>query len=123
MCERLKKSLNMLGTLQEKQKSDWKSHRPAITHQYNAAVRASTGSSRFCLMYGRQPRLAIDALFGIGDDSLEAKHPSDYVRKLKSQLTTANEAASKEAAVNAGRYKQLYDRKVSNSILIQEIAF
>ena len=70
---------------------------------YNAADHASTGYSPFYLMYGRQPRLAIDALFGIGDDSLEAKHPSDYVRKLKSRLTTAYEAAFKEAAVHAGK--------------------
>ena len=118
MCERFNRTLlNMLGTLQEKQKSDWKSHLPAITHAYNAADHACTGYSPFYLMYGRQPRLAIDALLGIGDDSLEAKHPSDYVRKLKSRLTTAYEAASKEAAVNAGKYKQLYDRKVRNSVL------
>ena len=29
--------LNMLATMSEKQKSDWKSHVPTLTHAYNAA--------------------------------------------------------------------------------------
>ena len=63
MCERFNKTLfNMLWTLQEKEKCDWKSHHPALTHAYNAAEHASTGYPSFYLMYGRQPRLAIDAL-------------------------------------------------------------
>ena len=81
----------MLRTLQEKQKSDWKSHFPVITHANNADAHVSTGYSPFYLMYGRQPRLEIDALLSIGDDALEAKHPSDYVSKLQSK-TISNES-------------------------------
>ena len=66
-------------------------------------------------MYERQPRLAIDALLNIGYDALEA-HPSDYVSKLKARLTTEYDAASKEANANTCKYKQIYDRKVSNSV-------
>ena len=60
MCERFNKTLlNMLGTLQEKQKSDWKSYFPALTHAYNAATHKSTGYAPFYLMYGRHPQLAV----------------------------------------------------------------
>ena len=118
MCERFNKTLlNMLGTLQEKEKCDWKSHLPALTHAYIAAEHASTGYPPFYLMYGRQPRLAIDALLGIGDGALEEKDPSNYVTKLKTRLNTAYEAAAREAAINADKHKQLYDRKVRNSVL------
>ena len=118
MCERFNKTLlNMLGTLQEKEKCDWKSHLPALTHAYNAAEHASTGYPPFYLMYGRQPRLAIDALLGIGDGALEEKVPSNYVTKLKTRLNTAYEAAAREAAINTDKHKQLYDRKVRNSVL------
>ena len=44
MVERFNQTLmNMLGTLSEKQKSDWKAHVPSLTHAYNAAVHESTG--------------------------------------------------------------------------------
>ena len=58
--------LNMLGTLEESQKWDWKSHVLTMTHAYNAAVHDSTG---FFLMFGRHPRLAIDAFLGIPQDT------------------------------------------------------
>ena len=39
MVERFNKTLlNMMGTLPEQQKSDWKAHVPTLTHAYNAAV-------------------------------------------------------------------------------------
>ena len=118
MCERFNKTLlNMLGTLQEKENCDWKSHLPALTHAYNAAEHASTGYPPFYLMYGRQPRLAIDALLGIEDCALEANNPSNYVTKLKTRLNTAYEAAAREAAINADKHKQLYNRKIRNSVL------
>ena len=75
----------MLRTLQEKQKSDLKSHFPGTTHANNTAAHVSTVFSPFYLMYGRQPRLEIDALLSTGDDALEARHPSDYVSKLQSK--------------------------------------
>ncbi len=57
--------LNMMGTLPERHKADWKSHVSTLTHAYNAAVHDSTNFSPFFLMFGRHPRLAIDAFLGI----------------------------------------------------------
>ena len=118
MCERFNKTLlNMLGTLQEKQKSDWKSYVPTLTHAYNAATHKSTGYAPFYLMYGRHPRLAVDAFLGIGDDALKARCHPDYVDKLQDRLAFAYDAASKEGAANAKKHKDHYDLKVRHSVL------
>ena len=66
MCGRFNKTLlNMLGTLSDTEKADWKSHVPTLTHAYNAATHASTGYSPFYLMFGRHPRLSVDAFLGL----------------------------------------------------------
>ena len=48
MCEQFNKStLNMLGTLSDRKKTDWKTYVPMLTHAYNAATYASTGYAPF----------------------------------------------------------------------------
>ena len=57
--------LNMLDTLEEDQKSDWKTYVPPLVHAYNATRHECTGFSPHYLMFGRHPRLAVDAFYGI----------------------------------------------------------
>ena len=65
-CERFNSTLcNMLGTLSEEEKSDWKSHLGCMTHAYNCTKHASTTYSPYYLMFGRHPRLPIDVEFGL----------------------------------------------------------
>ena len=65
-CERFNSTLcNMLGTLSEEEKSDWKSHLECMTHAYNCTKHASTTYSPYYLMFGRHPRLPIDVEFGL----------------------------------------------------------
>ena len=56
--------LNMLGTLEDDQKSDWKSYVPPLVHAYNSTRHESSGFSPHYLMFGRHPRLAVDAFLG-----------------------------------------------------------
>ena len=80
--------LKMLGTLKNNQKSDWKSHIPTLVHAYNATFHDSAGYSPFFLMFGRHPRLAIDAFLGLSPDALSAQTQTEYVWKLQERLHT-----------------------------------
>ena len=58
-CERFNSTLcNMLGTLSEQEKIDWKAHLNSMTHAYNCTQHPSTTYSPYFLMFGRQPRLS-----------------------------------------------------------------
>ena len=47
-CERFNSTLcNMLGTLPEKEKADWKSHLGSMTHAYNCTKHPSTTYSPY----------------------------------------------------------------------------
>ena len=117
MVERFNRTLlNMLGTMSEKQKSDWKSHVPTLTHAYNAAMHESTGFSPFFLMFGRHSRLAIDAFLGIRSSEERMSH-QDYADKLKNRLSDAYKCASEEAAHKGEKYKHYYDKGIRHSVL------
>lgn len=117
MVERFNRTLlNMLGTMSEKQKSNWKAHVPTLTHAYNAAVHDSTGFSPFYLMFGRHPRLAIDAFLGLRSSEERTSH-QDYADKLKNRLADAYKNASQEASQKGKKYKQYYDQGIRHSVL------
>ena len=118
MVERFNRTLlNMLGSLEESQKVDWKSNVSTMTHAYNAAVHGSTEFSPFFLMFGRHPRLAIDAFLGIPQDIETTRSQEDYVDRLEQCLDAAYLIASEETARNATRQKGYYDAEVRHSNL------
>ncbi|MCG8049379.1 MAG: RNase H-like domain-containing protein, partial [Candidatus Thiodiazotropha endolucinida] len=107
--------LRMLGTLDPARKSDWKSYVLPLVHAYNATRHDITGFSPFYLMFGRHPRLAIDAFLGLQPDPEAVRNQTEYVRKFQSRLTFAYRKASEEAERQAARYKGYYDQKVRES--------
>ena len=108
-CERFNSTLcNMLGTLSEEEKSDWKSYLGCMTHAYNC-----TTYSPYYLMFGRHPRLPIDVEFGLpksnsGDNSSKSR----YVQKLRRRLNYAFQKATKVANQQASKYKSSYDKSI-----------
>ena len=107
--------LQMLGTLEEYQKSDWKAHVPTLVHAYNATIHDSTGYSPYFLMFGRHPRLPIDAFLGLSPDAMSAKHQTEYARKLRERLAFAYRTAQKTAQKMAAKHKANYDLHVRPS--------
>ena len=102
--------LQMLGTIEEYQKSDWKIHVPTLVHAYNATFYDSTG-------FGRHPRLAVDAFPGLTPDALSSTSKTGYVTKCKEHLDFAFRKAEEEANKSAAVHKQRYDAKARTSVL------
>ena len=128
-CERLNQTLmNMLGTLEDHQKSNWKEYVPIITHAYNSTRHESTNYSPFYLMFGRHPRLPIDLAMGIQDNNDDGDVPQ-YVKQLKEKLEHAYKLASQEGERASGRHKKNYDRRVRGAtvtvgdrVLVRKVA-
>ena len=132
MVERFNQTLlNMLGTLEDHKKEDWKSNVAPLVHSYNATKHPSTGYSPYFLMFGRHPRLAVDAYLGIPSPEESTVVSQDhYATKLKKRLQFAYKVASKEAQKAAERNKAYYDLKVREAtldigdrVLIRQVAF
>ena len=129
-CERFNSTLcNMLGTLSEEEKSDWKSYLGCMTHAYNCTKHASTTYSPYYLMFGRHPWLPIDVEFGLnkpncGDNSSKSR----YIQKLRRRLNYAFQKASKYSDQQASKYKHSYDKSVKgpqlheNDLVLVKIA-
>ena len=113
-CERFNSTLcNMLGTLSDEEKSDWKSHLGCMTHAYNCTKHVSTTYSPYYLMFGRLPRLPIDVEFGLHKCNCSDNcSKSRYIQKLRRRLNYAHKKAIKYSSEQAQKYKTSYDRSV-----------
>ena len=115
-CERFNSTLcNMLGTLSEEEKSDWKSYLGCMTHAYNCTKHASTTYSPYFLMFGRHPRLPIDVEFGLPKHNCGNFSKSRYVQNLRRRLNYAFKKASKYSDQQAQKYK-------SDIVLVKVVA-
>lgn len=108
--------LQMLGTLNNKEKSRWKDYVKPLVHAYNCTKSDVTGFTPYELMFGRQPRLPIDLAFGLPVDGQTESH-SKYVQDLKSRLEESYKVATENANKVAGRNKKRYDKHVVNSTI------
>ena len=106
--------LNMLGTLKNHQKSDWKSYVPVLVYAYNWTRHQSTGYSPHFLMFGRHPRLAVDGFSDIKPKSA-SQDQTKYAANLRKKLDFAYRCATKEARRQGRRQKFIYDLKVRKS--------
>ena len=119
-CESFNQTLlKMLGTMEEYQKSDWMAHVPTLVHAYNATFHKTTGYSPFFLMFGRHPRLAIDAFLGLSPDAMSSANQTEHVRKLRERLDFAYKTAQEAAKRGTAQHKRYYDLKVRSTGALQ----
>ena len=130
ITERLNRSLlGILGTLTTEQKKDWKRYVGPLVHAYNSLRHDTTGYSPYFLMFGRQPRLPVDIVFGL--ESGERNEPMiKYVSKMKDRLRKAYDLATKASGQSQDKQKANYDVRVrggrveiGDSVLVRKLAF
>lgn len=114
--ERMNRTLlQMLKTLTDTQKSNWKESLNKLVYAYNCTRCEVTGYSPFYLLYGRSPRLPVEMFFGLSTES--DANDRDYVKKWKQGMEEAYAIANKNAQKAAERSKKYYDTKVRSSVL------
>lgn len=108
--------LQMLRTLTDRQKTNWKDSLNKLMYAYNCTCSEVTGFSPFYLLYGRSPRLPVDVLFSLtpeqGDSNLQ-----NYMEKWKQGMEEAHEIARENAQKSAVRSKRRYDSGAKSSAL------
>ena len=118
MPERFNQTLpTMLGTLEDPQEIRLEIVCPALVHAYNSTRHENTGYSPHFLMFGRHPRLAVDAFSGIKPESA-SQDQTKYAVDLRKRLDFAYRCATKEARRQGRRHKVTYDLKVRESNLM-----
>ena len=118
MVERFNRTLlNMLGTLSDDQKKDWKSFVRPLVHAYNATRHESTGFAPFFLMFGRNPRLALDVVMSLPEEQGQQRNYTDFVADLRERLDYAYKLVTKEAEKSSLKQKTQYDKKIRHLLL------
>ncbi|XP_037831365.1 uncharacterized protein LOC119616983 isoform X4 [Kryptolebias marmoratus] len=105
--------LNMLGTLEMKQKSKWREYVKPLVHAYNCTRNEVTGFTPYELMFGRCPRLPVDLAFGLPVREQSSISHSEYVKNLQSSLKESYKLASENALKSAAKNKTRFDQKIT----------
>ena len=104
--------LDMLGTLENSQKLDWKKYINSLVYAYNCTIHESTGVSPYELMFGRKPKLPIDAMFDDARDQDEgSKATKEYINDLKDRINRTRAIVDKHVTKAKAKQKLNYDRK------------
>ena len=119
-CERYNRTLHdLLRILPPAQKRRWTEHLPELCVAYNATPHASTGYSPFYLLYGRDPRLPIDALLGNVTEENEDGSIDGWLAIHQARLRDAHLHARERLGAAAEVRNTLHGRRnISDPLLL-----
>ena len=115
LVERFNRTLiSMLAKTAERGGRDWDRHLPYVLFAYRASPQSSTEESPFFLLYGRDPRLPVEAMLSPST----ARTPinlKEYGSELVNRMSGAWELARKSVEKAQKRQKVNYDKKSHSS--------
>jgi len=123
--------LGMLGTLDNDQKLDWKKHVSFLVYAYNCIPHESTKVAPFELMFGRKPRLPLDAAFGdLLRKNDNTANTQEYITDLRNRMKATHEIAINHMEKAQQKQKEMYDKKakaakveMGDQVLVKILAF
>jgi len=120
-AERMNRTLiNMLKTLDENHKNNWKYHLPKLMFAYNSTINKTTGYSPFFLMFGRSSRLPIDKIFNIENNDNITKIPyRQFVKKWQESMKSAISIVNKNSKLSRKHNEKSYNKKIHGNELIK----
>ena len=102
----------MLQILESHQRADSKTYIPQLVHAYNCTKHHTTSRSPYELMFGRHPRLAIDALLDLYDPERVSSNYTAYTIDIQKGLQQTYSPVSEAMKKCATKTKGWYDIKV-----------
>jgi transposase InsO family protein len=109
--------LGMLRTLPETYKSRWSDHLNKLVYAYNCTRCDSTGFSPFYLLFGRNPPLPFDRLFGLCPSKEHAQSYETYVENWRKAMQQAHQIASQKTSKASTKGKRQFDKKARAVLL------
>ena len=79
-CKQFNSTLiNMIGSLQEEDKSHWRDFVPTLAHDFNCTESNATGFSPYYLMFGHKMKLCLNLQFGLQTEEQLHRAHHNYV--------------------------------------------
>jgi len=117
-CERFNRTIiNMLKSLPEGHKNDWKKHVDKLVFAYKSTANKTTGYSPHYLMFGREMSLPIDNLFNFESMHKQKTCYSEFVDKWHKNMKEAFEIVHNKTSKSNTYSKALYDKKIKGSFI------
>lgn len=111
-CERFNRTLHdLLRSLPPEKKKKWPEHLPELLYAYNVTPHASTGYSPYVLLFGRNPRLPVDAILGETEEQ-EASTVTDWLCVHQERLRDAHRKAGEYLRLKAENRVRGHNEKV-----------
>ncbi len=109
-CERLNQTLlDMLGTMENSTKRQWKNQLASLQYAYNTTIHATTQYSPFYIMFGREPRLVGDIVLDVNNDKV---YKNDYISDVRRSLKDAYDKCKTAIMKSQQKHKQYYDKNL-----------
>lgn len=110
LVERFNRTLvGMLAKTAERNGKDWDQHLPFVLFAYRASKQESTQESPFFLLYGRDPRLPVEAILS-PPEARKLTSLKQYGSELAEWMSLAWELARKSIAKAQCKQKAYYDQ-------------
>ena len=115
--ERMNRTLfNMLETLEPENKSNLKLYLPSLVYDYNCTKHETTKFTPVELMFGRTPKIPIDATLESVPQSGQ-RDSGKYIKELKERLKKTQGDAKEYSDKARNKQKTYYDRRARASAI------